>query len=144
MLRIFHTLAPLLALVRDAADDDRQMGILLIAGFIYQISADVSNHLLQVLVIIFSLMTVAFSLVPEHEFDVISFWQMAQLVVDAGTDILGESLEQALSALTLLNDVEVLFEFLLYVPIYDGIVCPATRFVSVVDSRPEGLELTFA
>lgn len=37
MLRIFHTLAPLLAFVRDTADDDRQMGILLISSFIYQI-----------------------------------------------------------------------------------------------------------
>ena len=99
MLRIFHTLAPQLALVRDAAYDDRQVGILLITGFIYQISADISNHLLQILVIILCLMTVAFSLVPEHEFDVVSLWQIAQLVVDAGTDILGESLEQALSAL---------------------------------------------
>ena len=51
------------------------------------------------MIVVLSLMAVAFSLVPEHEFYVVSLWQMAQLVVDAGTDILGESLEQALSAL---------------------------------------------
>ena len=51
------------------------------------------------MIVVLCLMAVAFSLVPEHEFDVVSLWQMAQLVVDAGTDILGESLEQALSAL---------------------------------------------
>ena len=51
------------------------------------------------MIVVLSLMAVALSLMPEHEFDVISLWQMVQLVVDAGTDILGEGFQEALSSL---------------------------------------------
>ena len=92
-------LAAVTALVGERAADEGQPCIAAVTSLPHEVATDIGDHGLQVVIVVGGHFLVALALVPKEGLYLKAILVAGQVVVDAGSDILGECFEQRLAAL---------------------------------------------
>lgn len=92
-LCLLHALGIAPASVRDTSEDHRQRGVALLARLLDDIGTHVVDDSLHVVIVAFRCLPVALTLMPDEGFDLVALLALGQLLVYAGTNVLGESLQ---------------------------------------------------